>query len=192
MTRLLWVRHGPTHQKNFTGWRDVPADLSDQDALARLEAALPKEALVVSSDLIRATATADAIQGSRPRLRHEPDLREMNFGDWDGLHHTEVTARDAELARRFWEEPGDLAPPNGESWNALRLRVNRVVARLLRLNEMRDLVIVAHIGVILTQVQVAKRCTAYQALGHHIDNLSLTEVHAGRDGFSIGRINHIC
>ncbi|MDX5383564.1 MAG: histidine phosphatase family protein, partial [Rhodobacterales bacterium] len=29
MTRFFWLRHGPTHQKVFTGWRDVPADLSD-------------------------------------------------------------------------------------------------------------------------------------------------------------------
>ena len=27
--RLWWVRHGPTHEKAFCGWRDVPADLSD-------------------------------------------------------------------------------------------------------------------------------------------------------------------
>ena len=33
MTTFWWVRHGPTHQTAFTGWRDVPADLSDAAAL---------------------------------------------------------------------------------------------------------------------------------------------------------------
>ena len=61
MTRLWWVRHGPTHQKAFTGWRDVPADLSDHAALARLDAFLPPDARLISSDLIRASATADAL-----------------------------------------------------------------------------------------------------------------------------------
>ena len=37
VTRFWWVRHGPTHEKAFTGWRDVPADLSDSAALARLD-----------------------------------------------------------------------------------------------------------------------------------------------------------
>ena len=35
--RLWWVRHGPTHEKAMTGWRDVPADLSDTAAIARPE-----------------------------------------------------------------------------------------------------------------------------------------------------------
>jgi hypothetical protein len=45
----------PTHQTTFTGWRDVPADLSDDAALDRLDAYLPPDALVVSSDLNRAS-----------------------------------------------------------------------------------------------------------------------------------------
>ncbi|MEJ1993014.1 MAG: phosphoglycerate mutase family protein, partial [Maritimibacter sp.] len=61
MSRITLVRHGPTHQKNFVGWRDVPADLSDTAALARLSAALPDSAALISSDLIRAIATADAV-----------------------------------------------------------------------------------------------------------------------------------
>ena len=66
ITRFHLVRHGPTHAKSMVGWSDLPADLSDTAALARLEAALPREAVVISSDLIRAVATADAIQGDRP------------------------------------------------------------------------------------------------------------------------------
>jgi len=61
------VRHGPTHAKTMVGHADVPADLSDTAALSRLSNYLP-EVPVVSSDLIRASATADAICGARPRL----------------------------------------------------------------------------------------------------------------------------
>ena len=82
MTRLCLVRHGPTHAKTMVGWSDLPADLSDTAALDRLSSYLPPEALVISSDLSRAVATADAVQGARRRLGHDPDLREMNFGAW--------------------------------------------------------------------------------------------------------------
>ncbi|HBR36935.1 MAG TPA: histidine phosphatase family protein, partial [Sulfitobacter pontiacus] len=61
MTIWHWVRHGPTHEKNFVGWRDVPADLSDVAQLGRLNAHLPQRAVMVSSDLIRASATADTL-----------------------------------------------------------------------------------------------------------------------------------
>ena len=102
MTDLYLVRHGPTHQKNFVGWRDVPADLSDTAALSRLSAFLPSDALLISSDLSRARATADAISGNRNRLPHDARLREFNFGAWDGLHFSEVAQRDPDLSRRFW------------------------------------------------------------------------------------------
>ena len=36
MSDWFWIRHGPTHEKNFTGWRDVPADLSDRAIIDRL------------------------------------------------------------------------------------------------------------------------------------------------------------
>jgi hypothetical protein len=66
VARLWWVRHGPTHQTTFTGWRDVPADLSDGAALDRLDAYLPAHAVLVSSDLLRASATADRISAGGP------------------------------------------------------------------------------------------------------------------------------
>ena len=61
MSRIFWVRHGPTHAKAMVGWTDLPADLSDAARLARLTDHLPSDALVISSDLSRAAATADVI-----------------------------------------------------------------------------------------------------------------------------------
>ena len=101
MTVWHWVRHGPTHEKAFVGWRDVPADLSDVAQIGRLNSVLPQEALLVSSDLIRASATADAVALGRERLPNDPGLREFNFGDWDGLTFDVVAERDPELSRLY-------------------------------------------------------------------------------------------
>ena len=57
MTVWWWVRHAPTHENAFAGWRDVPADITNTARIARLNAALPKDALLVSSDLRRAIQT---------------------------------------------------------------------------------------------------------------------------------------
>jgi broad specificity phosphatase PhoE len=187
MRRLLWVRHGPTHAKAMIGWTDLPADLSDRASLARLSQALP-DAPVISSDLLRATATADAIAGNRPRLPHEADLREIHFGEWERLHHTAV--EDQTRLRAYWDTPGDIAPPGGESWNTVTARVNASVDRLLA-SHPGDLIVVAHFGVILTQVQRALGITAYEAFSHRIDNLSLTEITLDAQGWQAARINHI-
>ena len=48
----------------------------------------------------------------------------------------------------------------------------------------------AHIGVILTQVQRALGVTAYQAMSHKIDNLSVTRLQHTEGNWSAALINH--
>jgi alpha-ribazole phosphatase len=189
MTRFWWVRHGPTHEKTFVGWRDVPADLTDHPRLARLSAHLPIGAILISSDLSRASATADSIATGRNRLPHDEALREFDFGDWDGKHFTEVAASHPTLSRAYWEDPGTHAPPNGESWDAVATRVNAAVDALLAVPA-RDIIIVAHVGVILTQVQRALGVSAHQALAHKIDNLSVTQLVHDAGTWRAAIINH--
>ena len=177
--RWWWVRHGPTHERALTGWRDVPADLSDGAALARLRAALPAEALLISSDLRRARATASALAGRQTRLPDAPELREMDFGAWDGLTASEVAARDPALSRAFWEMPGEAAPPGGESWNALCARVDRFVDALSARHPGGEIVAVAHMGVILSQLRRALGDApdpARAALARQIAPLSITRL----------------
>ena len=190
MTRLFLIRHGPTHARAMVGWTDLPADLSDTAALARLAAHLPADAPVVSSDLIRAIATADAIQGPRPRLPHMPQLREIHFGRWE-MHSAEaIETEDPERARAFWENPGEVRPPGGESWNDARARVDAAIDRLVATHRGENLVVVAHFGVILTQVQRALRAPARDVLTHRIDPLSVPEITLTDSGWQLQRTNH--
>ncbi len=190
ITRFWWVRHGPTHSRVINGWTDVAADLSDVNAIARLQAFLPTDALLVSSDLSRARKTADLLAGSR--LPDDPDLREGNHGDWEGKSFTEIALIDPELSRRYWENPGDVAPPNGESWNKVASRVWRVVDRLT-VPEHDDVIAVAHYGVILTAIQRAAGMSAKAALAFEIEPLSVTRLEYLRDAnaWRIGFINHV-
>ncbi len=184
MTRLWFVRHGPTHAKFMVGWSDIPADLSDRAAIERLARYLPN-APVVSSDLIRAVATADAIQENRPRLEHDPALREINFGDWEMRTFDQDDAR----LRAYWETPGDIAPPNGESWNATSNRVSAAVDSYLA-RGFSDLILVGHFGMILTQVQRALGISAYETFAHRISNLSVTQITVGPDRWTLETIDH--
>lgn len=190
-TTWHWVRHGPTHQKTFVGWRDVPADLGQSDLLARLDALLPRDALIISSDLTRCVTTADAIAASRTRLPHAHGLRELHFGTWDGAHFDHISERHPTLSRTYWEEPGDATPPGGESWNDAAHRVHTAVTHISAQNPGRHIIAVAHFGAILTQVQRALNVSASEVLGHKIDNLSVTTINWGAAGTSVDRINHL-
>ncbi|HLQ20148.1 MAG TPA: histidine phosphatase family protein [Tabrizicola sp.] len=171
MTRFWLVRHGPTHAKAMIGWTDLPADLSDTAALQRLNAHLPAEAPVISSDLSRAIATADAL-GPRPRLPHDPALREIHFGQWEARTFAEIDAETPAQIRAFWETPGDTRPPGGESWNELAARTQGALDRLH--GTAPDIIVVAHFGPILVALQRAKGCTTTEVFAHKIDNLSVT------------------
>ncbi len=174
----------------MVGWSDLPADLSDREAIERLHDHLPSAAVVVSSDLSRAADTASAIQGTRLRLPHRRGLREINFGSWELRPFAEIEAEDPELAFTYWDNPGDVRPPDGESWNEVCARVNTTIDSLIADHNGQDLIVVAHFGVILTQVQRALDVDAQQAFSHRIDNLSVTEITRYGDVWSVERINH--
>ena len=177
MTRsLYWIRHAATVADGLNGWNDVGVDLSDKESLAWLNETLPQGALVISSDLQRASLTADAIQGARRRLPNERNLRELHFGLWEGKTPQEVAEIDKVLSIEFWEKPGNIKAPGGESWNDLSLRVNKFVDNLGQIYPTNDLIFVAHYAVILTQIQKVLGVSSVDVMHRRISNLSLTKI----------------
>jgi len=174
----------------MVGWSDLAADLGDRAQLQRLSEALPAGAVMISSDLIRARATADAIAKGRQRLADAPALREIHFGDWEMRSFAEVEAEDPARLRAYYDTPGKVRPPGGESWDDVCVRVNACVDALAQDHGDQDIIAVAHFGVILTQVQRALGISARAAFAHRIDTLSVTQI--SHDGhWRAGPINHI-
>ena len=191
MTHFYLMRHGPTHAQTLLGWRDLPADLSDIAQIARIRDYLPADALVISSDLIRSITTADAITGTRTRLPHNSALREINFGRWDGMSFDKIAQQDGDLSRAFWENPGDVQAPMGESWNMAALRASAAINELTSAYKGRSIVVVAHYGIILTILQKALSCSACDVLAHPIDNYSLTHIEHEQGVWQAHQINYL-
>ena len=152
------------------GQLDVDADLSNTEKVNRLFPLLPQNALYLCSDLKRTRQTAAALHLSPV---FEPRLREISYGAWEGLGFDAVP--DPALARAFWETPGDIAPPGGESWNDLAQRVGEVIDEV---NGQGDgpVVVVAHMGSILAALAHATGLPPARALSFRIDPLSLTRL----------------
>ena len=189
MTRLWLVRHAPTHVKAMVGWSDVPADTSDTGAFGRLAAHLP-DAPVVTSGMLRTRQTAEALDLRGDRLPDEPGLREIHFGHWELKGFDEVSETSPDHIRAFWDQPGDIAPPDGESWNAFAARVDEATDRLVA-RGLSDLIVICHFGVILRHVERALSIPTVEAFSHRIDNLSVTEIEVAPRGWIAHRINHV-
>ena len=174
--RWWWVRHAPTLASALAGWTDVHADLSDRTRIERLAALIPDDATVVSSDLSRAISTADAIAGGRLRLPHAEELRELNFGDWEGKTTPEITVSHPEVSASFWRNPRSASPPGGEDWEHLFLRTSGYADNLSDSLPGRNIVAVTHFGTILTQIERSAPGGLHEALKYGLDHLSITRI----------------
>ena len=173
----------------MVGWSDVPADLSDSAKIRRLRAYLPNSGKVISSDLKRARDTADALKLVQKRLPDDANLREINFGDWELKPFAEIDKTDHDLVFDFYDNPGETSAPNGESWDDFCQRTNRAIDKLMNTYTGQPLIIVAHFGVIVSQIQRAEGGDAKRAMRHKIDNFSLTHLSYGDANWTINRLN---
>jgi len=126
--QLVLVRHGETVHNAAgiaQGWQD--SALSERGAgqvlrLAERIARLKPTALF-SSPLSRALATAQPIaEATGLEIKTLDELREMNYGGWEGKSFLDVRRDDAGIYRRWVDDP-DCPCPGGESHNELRARM---------------------------------------------------------------------
>jgi len=149
-TRLLLVRHGQTNwnlEGRYQGGIDVPLNLQGQtrsEALAE-ELSVERIDVVYSSPLSRAVDTARPIARKHGLdVRIEPDLREIELGEWEGMPATVIAERYPELFRQWVEDPRPVRPPGGESILELHDRVIAAVDRIIRLHPGKRICLVTH------------------------------------------------
>ena len=150
-TTTVLLRHGDTDlspEHRFSGLRDhhlsTNGTLQARAAACRLAAGAPIDA-VVSSPLQRAIATAAIVAGKlglTPVI--DDDLRETDYGDWDGFTLAEIQQR-WPAAAASWRRDPRQAPPGGESFADTARRVDRACDRLLSDYEGKIVLVVSHI-----------------------------------------------
>jgi broad specificity phosphatase PhoE len=127
--RLVLWRHGQTTwnaERRFQGQSDIPLDqtgLAQAERAARLLAGLRPD-LIVSSDLIRASATAAPLARlTGLEVTLDKDLRERHGGRWEGL-------TDGEIRARYPVEHATWTPPDGEPAIVVADRVAAALQRI--------------------------------------------------------------
>ena len=126
MTPLLLIRHGETTwnaERRLQGQTDIPLSSSGRSMVESWSIPVDYNQFEwVSSPLQRATETAK-ILGHVPMI--EPALREMSWGQWEGLNWKELQVslgREAMLAHGA--DSLDFRPPQGESPRDLQNRLS--------------------------------------------------------------------
>ena len=154
--RIYLIRHGETANAGevcFNGHFDV--DLSDKGReqsllLAKALRNLPIDA-VYSSDLKRTQIGAKFIADGH-NLKHVPykELRELAFGDWEGLSISEVNLRYPDKLKERLQNIELFQVEGGESFFQLKDRVIPKFKSILANHPSDNIVILCHGGVIRT------------------------------------------
>jgi broad specificity phosphatase PhoE len=151
MENLLFIRHAETDLAGrFCGHSNPPVNERGFRQIEELLDTLRSEHIdaLYASDLSRSLTTADAIGRTfgLPSIA-VPELREIDFGEWEGLSWVEIESRDRAYARRWSDAHPNLPAPGGESFDAFQSRVLTQVKYLLAAASQRCTAVVTHAGV---------------------------------------------
>ncbi len=198
-TRWWWIRHAPVtvNEGKIYGQTDLPCDCSDELVFKHVAESLPRPAVLITSDLQRTHQTAEAIAkagyADMPTRIENPNLREQDFGDWQGMTREDIGLYQRKLNQRFWLTPEFEAAPNGESFTDVCSRTAKCVLDYNIQFADQDIICVAHNGTIRAALVLALNCAASVAMRFVIDNVSITRIdyiHSdGQDFWRVGAIN---
>ncbi|HET9087037.1 MAG TPA: histidine phosphatase family protein [Acidobacteriaceae bacterium] len=160
MTSLLFIRHAETDMAGkFCGWSDPPVNTSGHKQIEDLIAKLRSEPLsaVFASDLQRSVTTASKLaQAHGVPCISRTALREIDFGEWEGLTWQEIERLDPDMASRWAAKFPRMSVPRGESIEGFEARVLDELNYLQSHATYGLVALVTHAGVI--RVALRKLC----------------------------------
>jgi len=154
-TTILLLRHGQTAlsaERRFAGRGDIPLTKEGvaQARMAARRLAGSGARAIVCSPLARARRTAEAVaEATGAPLVVDDDLAEADFGQWEGLTFAEAGQAWPD-ALAAWLASTDAAPPGGETFAAVALRVLGALDRMLEMYRQQTVVVVSHVTPIKT------------------------------------------
>ncbi|MBU1122837.1 MAG: histidine phosphatase family protein, partial [Candidatus Omnitrophica bacterium] len=166
-TKLILIRHGQTDwskQKKYCGVRDIDLNDVGRHQAEKLENELINKDIinVYSSDLKRCENFAKLIFKNK-LIEKLPQLREMNFGIFEGLTYHQLMEKHQEIYQRWLNNPSKISIPQGENLNEMNIRVKKTLMQLLCINKDKTIAMITHGGPI-------------KVILCHVLNLNLDEI----------------
>ena len=187
-TVLDFLRHGvPVGGSRYRG-SGIDDPLSDHGWQQAREttAAVGGWQRIITSPLRRCAEFADWLAEQRGLpLETQKDLREVGFGDWEGITRAQLRQERPAEYRAFYQDPVGRRPPGAEPLDAFSARVGAVVERLLETYQGQHLLIVAHAGVIRAALGHVMQVPAINWYRTAVDNAAITRISKGKHGLRL-------
>ena len=151
-TKLFLIRHGQTDgnaKKQYCGCLDICLSAEGRLQAEKLSRWLQGDAIhkIYASDRKRALESARIIFKGR-RITRLADLREINFGIFEGKSHQEITRSHPLLYKRWLSDPYATVVPESESLRDFKKRVWGALKEIVSSNAGKTTAVVCHGGTI--------------------------------------------
>jgi len=147
---LYMVRHGQTaasRENRFSGSSDPPLTAVGEamaQAFAQAYASLKWDA-IYSSPMLRARQTSDALRRlTGVQVVIEDGLKEIDYGEWEGLRHDEVKLRWLKAFEYWADDVASRGTPGGETAFHVAARAMRVVEAIRSRHQRGNVLLVSH------------------------------------------------
>ena len=188
-TRVLLLRHGQSPlsvDRRYSGRGNPPLTEVGQAQAASAAASVadryPTASAVVSSPLDRARSTAAPLAAALGvEVVLDEGFTETDFGGWEGLTFREAAERDPDV-HRAWLGDSAVAPPDGESFDDVAVRVSAALRGLLERYAGSTVVLVSHVTPIKTILRLALDAGPALLYRLHLDLACLSVVDFWDDG----------
>ena len=150
MTEIIIIRHGETEWNKtgrFQGHSDVPLSAEGRTQAAALgkNLAVDHVDMIYASDLTRAMETAAPLaQRFGLEVISDPQLRELNFGAWEGRNFNDVNAENPNAMKNFYTDPEQADIPESEPFPEFQRRIAGRVREIVAQKRGKRIVIVSH------------------------------------------------
>ena len=157
--KLFLIRHGQT-DSNVEGRYQGSLDTSltergvDQARAAKKYLSNVRFSNIYSSPLKRAVQSAEImIEGTGLEIRMKEDLREINFGKWEGMKFEKINSRYRKDYQDWLADPYNFPPTGGESFGSVIERSRKTVKGIVAENpDNSSVAVITHGGVILALI----------------------------------------
>ena len=150
--RLILIRHGDLgdrYRGRYVGRTDAPLSAEGRRQAATLTGPVARlnGAHFLSSPLRRTRETAEIALGTHGRFEIVENLREIDFGRWEGMNFAEIASTNPAAVDRWAALDDAFAFPEGEGIKAFQERI-RAVAERIAADPAGTVVVFVHGGVI--------------------------------------------
>lgn len=195
LTELFLIRHGETdwNKKSiFQGQTDIDLNqkgIKNAKKIVDLFTDITPD-YIYSSDLKRAKNTAAFLAEEKNiNLKKDKKLREINFGDWEGLTFAEIKNQFSDDVDKWQQNPILNSPSGGEKLNDFKKRVKTFFEDLLNKHQGKKIVVFTHGGVIKVYLTILFSLKTEKFWQFQIDNCSLTKLKFYEQEIVLSKLN---